>query len=33
MFKHVMLGKPGWWILHVLAILATFLLGVFTTFD
>jgi len=32
MLKHFMKFRPGWWILHGLAVAATFLLGGFTRF-
>lgn len=27
MLKYIMRYKPGWWILHILAVLVTFYLG------
>jgi hypothetical protein len=32
MLKHFMKFQPGWWVLHALAVTATFLLGAFTRF-
>lgn len=32
MLKHIMRYKPGWWILHILAVAITFYLGHRATF-
>jgi hypothetical protein len=32
MFKHILKGTPGWWVLHVVAILLTLWLGAVTRF-
>lgn len=32
MLRHIMKGSPGWWLLHVAAILLTFWLGTLTRF-
>jgi hypothetical protein len=32
MLRHIMKGTPGWWLLHVVAILLTLWLGALTRF-